>query len=87
MLAWHKWSIIDDIFDKDTSSLVCTSLDLYLDIISENAENSVAYNYVVAKGSNILSTFWDNNGYWEATLSQDFGSGYCLNRIFIGVYQ
>ena len=53
-LIWHKWSILGDIFDKETRNLLYTSLDLYLVIILQNA---VSHEYIVAKGSSILTAF------------------------------
>ena len=54
--AWHKLSLLGDIFDKDTrNSSNTTSLDLYLVIILLSAENTVSYSYVVAKASSILA--------------------------------
>ena len=48
-LAWHKFSIFGDIFDKNIPNLLCTtSLDLYF-IISISAENADLHKYVVAK--------------------------------------
>ena len=38
------------------------------------------------KSSSIMTVFWDNIGYSEAKLTHDFGNGFYLNWIFVGVY-
>ena len=52
-----KFSILGDIFDKDTRSSLCTSLDLCLVIILVSVENAFSHKYVVAKGINFLTAF------------------------------
>ena len=66
-------------------SLCSARLDLYLVIILVSVENAALHKYVVLKGSSILATFWDNNGYSEATLYQNLGNGCGLNWFFLGV--
>ena len=85
-LAGYKLSILGDNFDNNIHNLLCASLDLCLVIISVSANNTTLHNYVIAKVSNILTTFWDNR-YSLARLSQYFWSGCCLNWILIGMYQ
>ena len=60
-------------------------LDLYFIIILVSAENAFSHKYVVARGSSILTIFWDNDGYSRAMLSQNLGCGCYLNWIFISV--
>ena len=59
--AWYKLCILVDIFPKDSRNSLYTSQDPYIVIILVSAENNFSLKYVVAKGSGILTAFWDNN--------------------------